>query len=78
MLLPWLLFTFLGARDIPDVLIPRYGSYIQLYLASISGSPVAALETMAVNLGAILQTLGSMLIPQARNQYIGYIAGRRP
>ncbi len=65
MLLPWLLFTFLGAREIPDVLIPRYGSYIQLYLASISGSPVAALETMAVNLGAILQTLGSMLIPQA-------------
>ncbi len=65
MLLPWLLFTFLGAREIPDVLIPRYGSYIQLYLASISGSPVAALETMAVNLGAILQTLGSLLIPQA-------------
>ncbi len=64
LLVPWLLFTLANARVIPDVLVPRYGSYVQLYLANIKDSPWAAFDIFATNVGAILQTLGVKLSPQ--------------
>lgn len=64
LLVPWLLFTLVNARVIPDVLVPRYGSYVQLYLANIKDSPWAAFDIFATNVGAILQTLGTKLSPQ--------------
>jgi MFS family permease len=65
LLVPWLGFTLLGSRQVPDFLVPRYGSYSQLYLSSIGSSPGKALEVLLINMGAILQTLGSLVIPQA-------------
>jgi len=61
LVVPWLLFTLVNARLIPDVLVPRYGSYVQLYLANVTDSPWAALDIFATNVGAILQTLGVKL-----------------
>ncbi len=56
---PWFVFTLSAAGEIPATLIPNYGSYAQLYLASIAGSPLAALDIVATNVGALLQTLGA-------------------
>lgn len=60
---PWLTFTVSGARDIPDVLVPRYGSYLQLYAAGIAGSPRLAWDVVATNVGSTFQTLGVKLAP---------------
>lgn len=62
--LPWALFVAAGSGTVPDVLIPRYGSYLQLYLANLSGSAGNALGIIATNVGAILQTLGGKVVPQ--------------
>lgn len=64
LIVPWLVFTAANAGEIPEVLVPRYGSYTQLYVANLGGSVVAALEIFSSNLGAILQTLGGKLAPQ--------------
>jgi hypothetical protein len=61
LVVPWLVFTLANAALIPDVLVPRYGSYVQLYLANITDSPWAALDIFATNVGAVLQTLGVKL-----------------
>lgn len=63
LVLPWLLYTLANAGMIPNVLVPRYGSYAQLYFANIEGSPSAAFDIFATNVGAILQTLGVKLGP---------------
>lgn len=62
---PWLLFTAVNAGRIPEALVPRYGSYTQLYLSNLAGSPGAAFQILSTNVGAILQTLGGKLVPQA-------------
>lgn len=61
LMVPWLSFTLANAGHIPDVLVPRYGSYVQLYLANVTDSPWAALDIFATNVRAILQTLGVKL-----------------
>jgi hypothetical protein len=61
---PWLIFTLTSAHEIPELLVPRYGSYVQLYLSGVAGAPAAALSVAATNVGAILQTLGSKLAPR--------------
>ncbi len=61
---PWAIFGIHGAGQIPGPLQPRYGSYLQLYLLSLAGSPMAALQVVVINVGAILQTIGSKLVPQ--------------
>ncbi len=63
-LVPWLLYTLAFADQIPEVLVPRYGSYAQLYLSNLAGRPLAALEIGVTNLGAVLETLGGKLVPQ--------------
>ncbi len=63
-LAPWLAFTFANSGQVPTALVPRYGSYLQLYLSNIGGSPGFALEIFSTNVGAILQTLGAKLVPQ--------------
>ena len=65
LLLPWAAFTLWGASQIPEPLVPRYGSYLQLYLQGVSGSVGQALSIAQINVGAILVTLGSLLVPQA-------------
>ncbi len=60
---PWQLFTILRAHEIPDVLVHRYGSYLQLYLAGSAGSLARGLDIARINFGAILQTLGVKLAP---------------
>ncbi len=65
LLAPWLLFTLWGGRQVPEALIPHHGSYARLYFSSIAGSPSAALHVAEVNLRAIFQTLGSLVVPQA-------------
>ncbi len=64
LIVPWVLFTAVGAGRVPEALVPRYGSYTQLYLSNLAGSPAAAFDILAANLGAILQTLGGSLVPQ--------------
>jgi hypothetical protein len=63
-LTPWLAFTVANSGQVPTALVPRYGSYLQLYLSNIGGSPGFAFEIFSANVGAILQTLGAKLIPQ--------------
>lgn len=63
--LPWLVFVLLRAPDVPELLVPQYGSYLSLYLANVSGSPGAVFQIFATNVGAMLQTLGAKLVPQA-------------
>ncbi|KPK61848.1 MAG: hypothetical protein AMS21_08810, partial [Gemmatimonas sp. SG8_38_2] len=60
---PWLAFTFAKSGQVPDVLVPRYGSYLELYLANLGGSLGSAFDIFSANLGAILQTLGAKLAP---------------
>jgi hypothetical protein len=60
---PWLAFTFAKSGQVPEVLVPRYGSYLQLYLANLGGSLGSAFDIFSTNLGAILQTLGAKLVP---------------
>lgn len=60
---PWALFTFSHAGQVPDVLLPRYGSYLELYLANVGDSPGAVFEVAFVNLNAILRTVGANLVP---------------
>jgi hypothetical protein len=64
LILPWAVYTAANARAVPSVLVPRYGSYAQLYLANLAGSPAQALEIFWTNFGAILQTLGGKLAPR--------------
>lgn len=63
-LMPWLAFSFANSGQVPTALVPRYGSYLQLYLSNIGGSPGFAFDIFSTNVGAILQTLGAKLIPQ--------------
>ncbi len=65
LIVPWLLFTAVNAGRVPEALVPRYGSYTQLYLSNLAGSPGAAFQILSTNVGAILQTLGGKLVPQA-------------
>lgn len=62
-LAPWLAFSLMTAGQVPFVLVPRYGSYLQLYLANLAGSPTVAFEIFATNAGAILETIGAKLVP---------------
>ncbi len=64
LILPWAAYTVANAGTVPEVLVPRYGSYVQLYLANLAGSPATALEIFWTNFGAILQTLGGKLAPR--------------
>ncbi len=61
--IPWIVYTFANASQIPAVLVPHYGSYAQLYLQNVGGSPAAAIEIFTTNVGVILQTLGAKLVP---------------
>jgi hypothetical protein len=63
--MPWIVFSLANASRVPSVLVPRYGSYTQLYLANLGGSLSAAFDIFSANLGAILQTLGAKLVPAA-------------
>lgn len=63
LLLPWALFTLTRSSQIPEPLVPRYGAYVQLYLATLGGSPTIALEIALTNLNAILETAGANLVP---------------
>lgn len=65
LIVPWLWFTAVNAGQVPEALVPRYGSYTQLYLSNLAGSPGAAFQILSTNVGAILQTLGGKLVPQA-------------
>jgi len=62
---PWILYALLRSGRVPELLVPGYGSYGRLYLALIAEAPVAALDVAVSNLGAILQTLGGKLVPEA-------------
>jgi hypothetical protein len=62
---PWIVYAFLRSGRVPDLLVPGYGSYGRLYLALIADAPVAALDVAVTNVGAILQTLGGKLVPEA-------------
>ena len=62
-LAPWLAFTLMTADQVPFVLVPRYGSYVQFYLANLAGSPSAAIGIFTTNAGAILETIGAKLAP---------------
>ncbi|MGD8869082.1 MAG: hypothetical protein PVI01_15750 [Gemmatimonadales bacterium] len=64
LILPWAVYTVANAGVVPEALVPRYGSYVQLYLANLAGSPARALEIFWTNFGAILQTLGGKLVPR--------------
>ncbi|UCF18867.1 MAG: hypothetical protein JSU87_13175 [Gemmatimonadota bacterium] len=57
-LAPWLAFTMISGREVPDYLVPHYGSYVQLYLSNLSETPLAAFSIIFTNVGAVLQTLG--------------------
>ncbi len=61
-LAPWLAFTMALGREVPDYLVPHYGSYVQLYLSNLSETPLAALSIIFTNVGAILQTLGGKFL----------------
>jgi hypothetical protein len=62
---PWIVYAFLGSSRVPDLLVPGYGSYGRLYLALLADTPVAALDVAVTNVGAVLQTLGGKLVPEA-------------
>jgi hypothetical protein len=62
---PWILYALLRSSRVPELLVPGYGSYGRLYLALIAEAPVAVLDVAVSNLGAILQTLGGKLVPEA-------------
>ncbi|NIR46553.1 MAG: hypothetical protein GWN99_19085 [Gemmatimonadetes bacterium] len=62
-LLPWIIYTLVAADQVPAVLVPRYGSYLQRYLSGVGSSPGAALDIAFTNIGAMLQTLGAKLTP---------------
>lgn len=62
--LPWSVFVAAGSGSVPELLVPRYGSYVQLYLANVSGSASSALAIIGTNVGAMLQTLGGKVVPQ--------------
>jgi hypothetical protein len=62
---PWAVYALAGSGRVPGLLVPGYGSYGRLYLALIADAPVAALEVAVTNVGAILQTLGGKLVPEA-------------
>ena len=62
-LAPWVAFTLGSAHDVPQVLVPRYGSYMQLYLSGVASSPLVALDIAATNVGVIILTLGVKLAP---------------
>jgi len=64
LIVPWIAFTLVGSGKVPELLMPRYGSYLQLYLANLDGSLWAAVDIAWTNVGAILQTLGGKLLPQ--------------
>lgn len=64
LIVPWIAFTFVRSGEVPELLMPRYGSYLQLYLANLDGSVWAAFDIAWANVGAILQTLGGKLLPQ--------------
>lgn len=63
-ILPWVGFVVVASGAVPDLLVPSYGSYGQLYLALVADSPLATLDVVAANVGAILQTLGGKLLPE--------------
>ncbi len=65
-LLPWVLFSMYNAPRIPDVLMPRYGSYAQLYITNLAGDPLAAINILSTNISAMLQTLGAKVVPLTR------------
>jgi hypothetical protein len=62
---PWTVFSLIGSSRIPELLVPIYGSYTRSYLALVAESPLAVLEVGSANVGAILQTLGGKLVPEA-------------
>lgn len=62
---PWMIYAAVGSGRVPGLLTPGYGSYGRLYLALIGETPGAALSVAVTNLGAILQTLGGKLVPEA-------------
>jgi hypothetical protein len=64
LIIPWTVYGMVNAGSVPHALVPRFGSYVQLYLANLAGSPSAALDIFWTNFGAILQTLGGKLVPQ--------------
>lgn len=63
--LPWVAFVLLEAGRVPHLLAPQYGSYLALYLANVQGSVAAAFGIFTTNVGAILQTAGGRVLPQA-------------
>ncbi len=62
---PWIVYALVRSGHVPDLLVPGYGSYGRLYLALIAEAPVAALDVAVTNVGAMLQTLGGKLVPEA-------------
>lgn len=62
---PWIVYALLRSGRVPELLVPGYGSYGRLYLALIAEAPSAALDVAITNVGAILQTLGGKLLPEA-------------
>ncbi len=62
---PWTAYSLVGSGRVPELLVPGYGSYGRLYLALIAETPVAALDVAITNIGAMLQTLGGKLVPEA-------------
>jgi hypothetical protein len=60
-----MVYALVGSGRVPQLLVPGYGSYGRLYLALIADTPVAALDVAVINVGAILQTLGGKLVPEA-------------
>lgn len=63
--LPWIVYALVGSGRVPELLVPSYGSYGRLYMALIADTPVAVLDVAGTNVGAILQTLGGKLLPEA-------------
>jgi hypothetical protein len=62
-LTPWIIFSHIGSSQIPDVLKSNYGSYLQLYLLNLQGSPLSVFEIASVNLDAMLETFGAKILP---------------
>jgi hypothetical protein len=62
---PWIVYALLRSGRVPDLLVPGYGSYGRLYLALIADAPVGIMDVAVANVGAILQTLGGKLVPEA-------------
>ncbi len=62
---PWIVYVLLRSGRVPELLVPGYGSYGRLYLALIGEAPAAALHVAVTNVGAVLQTVGGKLLPEA-------------